>query len=218
MKQISAKTKIIVASIILIIVIGAAVIGTKGFNFDIRNKSSQVVKLYVEKQFEIEDVRQITNEVFGKQPVLIQKVEVYEDQIAITAKEITEEQKSSLIEKINEKYETELKVEDIDVENIPHTRLRDLVKPYIIPLLISTVAILIYIAIRFYKLGILKTVLKTAGIVALVETILFALIAITRFPVGRYTLPLVLFVYLVTMLIITINLENKLKGEKTKEE
>lgn len=218
MKQISAKTKKIVAIIILIIVVGVAVIGTKGFNFDIRNDKTQKIELYIEKPFEIEDVRPITNEVFGKQPVLIQKVEVYEDQIAITAKEITDDQKTNLINKINEKYETELKAEDINIQNIPHTKLRDIVKPYVLPLAISTIAILIYIGIRFYKLGVIKTVLKAGGTLVLVETLLFALMAITRFPIGRYTLPLVLFVYLVTLLGVTIKLENKLKIEKAKEE
>lgn len=217
MKQISAKTKIIVAIIILIIVVGAAVIGTKGFNFDLRNQASQMAKIYIKSQFEIEDMRQITNEVFGKEPVLIQKVEVYEDQVAIITKEITDEQKTSLTEKINEKYELDLKSEDIEIQNIPHTRLRDLIKPYILPLIISTIAILLYTTIRFHKLGICKTILRTGGIVLLTEIILFALIAITRFPVGRYTLPLVLFTYLITMLIVTIELENKLNDKNVKE-
>ena len=217
MKQISAKSKIVVAIIILVIVIGAAIVGTKGFNFDIRSQASQKVELYLEKSFEISDIKQITNEVFGNQPVLIQKVEVYGDQVSITSKEITDEQKQSLVEKINEKYETELKAEDIDVESIPHTKLRDIAKPYVLPLIISTVAILVYIGIRFYKLGIMKTILKVSGIVVLAETILLALIAITRFPIGRYTLPLILFVYLVTMLGITIKLENKLKNDNTEE-
>ena len=53
MKQISAKSKILVAIIILIIVVGAAIVGTKGFNFDIRNEASQKVELYLKKSFEI---------------------------------------------------------------------------------------------------------------------------------------------------------------------
>ena len=218
MKQLSAKTKIVSLIIILIIVVGVAVTIIKGFNFDIRNQQSQMVQVYLGKQSDLKDLRTITNEVFGKQPVLIQKVEVFEDQVAFTSKEITDEQKTNLVNKINEKYETEIKAEEITTENIPHTKLRDIVKPYILPFVISTVAILIYMATRFYKLGILKTLLKTAGIVTLVELVLFNLMAITRFPIGRYTLPLVLFTYLVTMLGITIDLENKLKNESEKEE
>lgn len=212
MKQISTKSKILVAIIILVIVIGAAIVGTKGFNFDIRNQASQRIELYIEKPFEVSDIKQITDEVLGKKSVLIQKVEVYEDQISITAKEITDEQKTNIVNKINEKYETELKAEDIDVKNIPHTKLRDIVKPYVLPLLISTIVILIYIGIRFHSIGIIKTILKVGGISVLTELVLVALMAITRFPIGRYTLPLVLFVYLVTILTTTIRLENNLNN------
>lgn len=217
MKQLLAKSKIMCAIIILIIIIGAAVIGTKGFNFDIRNMASQEIKLYIGKKFEIEEIKPITNEVFGKEEVSIQKVEVYEDEISITAREITDEQKTNIVDKVNEKYETELKAEDININNIPHTKFRDIVKPYIIPLIISTVIILIYIGIRFYKLGVIKTILKVGGIEVLAELILFALIAITRFPIGRYTLPIVLFIYLVTMLGVTMNLEHNLKSIKKEE-
>ena len=217
MKQLSEKRKIIGAIIILIIVIGAAIVGTIGFNFDLRNHSSQMIELYIGKSFEISDIKQITDEVFGNQAVLIQKVEIYEDEVGITTKEITDEQKSNIVEKINEKYETELKADDIDVKSIPHTKLRDTIKPYIIPLVLSTAVVLVYIGIRFYKLGLIKTLLKVGGITVITELVLFALMAITRFPIGRYTLPLVLFVYLITILVITINLENKLKEKILKE-
>lgn len=217
MKQISTKSKILVVIITLVIVIGAVIVGIKGFNFDIRSQASQKIELYIEKSFEISDIKQITDEVLKNQSVLIQKVEVYEDQVSITAKEITDEQKSNIVDKINEKYGTELKAEDIDVKNIPHTKFRDIVNPYILPLVISTGVILIYIGIRFHSIGIFKTILKVVVIVALAEAILFALMAITRFPIGRYTLPLVLFVYLVSILGITIKLENILKTNKAEE-
>ena len=217
MKQISAKSKIMVAIIILIIVIGAAVVGTQGFNFELRNQKSQMVELKIGKEFEISDIKQITNEIFENEQVLIQKVEVYEDSVAITAKEISDDQKSKLVEKINEKYETELKAEDIDTKNIPHTKLRDIVKPYILPLVISTVIILAYSGIRFSKLGIIKSLFKIGGIEVLAELLLFSIMAISRFPIGRYTLPLVLFVYLVTMLGITLKLEKQLKDKKEEE-
>ena len=217
MKQISAKSKIMVAIIILIIVIGAAVVGTQGFSFDLKNQTSQMIELKIGKEFEISDIQQIASEVLENEQVLIQKVEVYEDSVAITAKQISDDQKSKLVEKINEKYETKLKAEDIDIKNIPHTKLRDMVKPYILPLVISTVIILAYSGIRFSKLGIIKTILKIGGIEVLAELLLFSIMAISRFPIGRYALPLVLFVYLVTMLGITLKLEKQLSDKKEEE-
>ncbi len=51
--------------------------------------------------FKTEDVKQITNEVFDNQPVKIQAIEVYKDAISITTTEISEEQKTNLVNKFH---------------------------------------------------------------------------------------------------------------------
>ena len=97
---------------------------------------------------------------------------------------------------------------------MPHMHFRDIIKPYILPLIISTAIILMYMGARYYKLGIIKSMLRTGAILVLAEVTLFALMAITRIPIGRYTLPLVLFVYLITMIGITSKFEKELKAKK----
>ena len=89
MKKITNKQKILIAIIALIIIVGAVIIATIGLNFDFRLQESKKIELYLETEFEIKDIKDITNEVFGNEPVMIQKVEVYEDSVSITAKEIT---------------------------------------------------------------------------------------------------------------------------------
>ena len=215
MKQI--KKIILCIIIILIIVAGAVMVGLKGFNIELKDQDTQTMELYIKDKFNVDDIRQITNEVLGDAPVVIQKVEVYEESVLITAKEISDEQKENIINKVNEKYELEIKAEDITVKDVPHMRLIDIVKPYILPLIISTLIILVYIGIRYHKIGTIKSILKTGVIAIIAELILFALIAITRLPIGRYTLPLVLFVYLVTMIGITSHLEKRLKEKKLEE-
>ena len=217
MKQLITKNKILGLLAIIIIIAGAIVVGIKGFNFDLNNDTTQTVELYIENEFDVSDIKNITNDVFGSNKVLIQKVEVYEDSVQITAKEITDEQKNNLVQKINEKYNLELKAEDITIKDVPHINLKEIVKPYILPLIVATIIILIYIGIRYHKLGVLKSILKTGGIAVIAQLVLFSLIAITRFPVGRYTLPLVLFVYLISMIGITSHLEKKLKEKKEEE-
>ena len=96
-------------------------------------------------------------------------------------------------------------------------RIRDLVKPYITSFAISTVLILAYIAIRYRKLGFVKTMLKSLLIIVVGQVVLFSLIAITRIPVGRLTIPMVLVVYVCTLLGITKCLEKKLKLKKEEE-
>ena len=51
--------------------------------------------------------------------------------------------------KINEKYEIENKVEDIQVENNSKLRGRDLIMPYKWPILVSIIVVLIYATIMY---------------------------------------------------------------------
>ena len=210
MKNISKKTKIIAFLTAALIIAGIIVIFTIGLNFELKYQSAKYTQLYLGKEFEISDIEKITNEVFQDQEVMIQKVEVFEETVGITTKDITDEQKSNLVTKINEKYETELDAANIEVTNIPHTRGRDIIKPYVIPFIVATIIILIYMGIRFYKLGILKTILKTVLFLVITQAVLLSVIAIIRIPIGKLTIPLVLVVYVLTLGIITINFEKHL--------
>lgn len=214
MKNISKKTKILSIIILLIIIAGIIVIATKGFNFDLKYEQSQKVELYIAKEFEINDIKAITDEVMGEKQVIIQKVEVFEDTVSITAKEITEEEKNNLITKINEKYGTELSADTIQIENISHTKGMDIMTPYIAPFTIATIIILIYMAIRYYKLGSIKIISKTIGMNIVTQAVLISIIAITRIPFGRLTIPMVIAVYLLTMIGLTTRFEKNLLNNK----
>ena len=185
-------------------------LAVKGFYFDLKYQDSKRIILSVGQSFNIVDIKEITNEIFGSEPVMIQKVEVFEDAVSITTKDITDEQKNNLINKINEKYGTETKSEDVELSTISHTRGRDLIKPYIVPIAISTIIILIYMMIRYHKLGSIKVLAQTIGLVLYTQIILFSAIAITRIPVGRLTIPMVLTVYILTLVGATTKFENKL--------
>ena len=211
-KKMKNKTKIIAVIIAIIIIAGIIVTLTVGLNFDLRYQEAKKVELYIAQEFEISDIKSITDEVLPNQKVIIQKVEVYEDSVSIISKDITDEQKTQLVEKINEKYGTELSADSIETVTIPHTRGRDIIKPYILPLIISTVIILVYMAIRYHKLGVIKVLLKTIFATIVVELILLSLIAICRIPVGRLTIPMVLTVYLLTLVGITTRFEKQLKN------
>lgn len=207
MKQ--KNTIILTVLIAIILIVGAIVIATKGLAFELKYQDSQKVELNIGKEFKTEDVKQITNEIFDNQPVKIQAIEVYKDAISITTTEISEEQKTNLVNKINEKYETELKSEDIKIESIPHTRGRDIIKPYITPFIIITIIILVYLMIRYYKLNSLKVLIESIGIIALSQMVLLGIMAITRMPIGEFTIPMVLLVYMISTYICTAKFENK---------
>ena len=158
MKEITRKQKITMIILAIIIIAGLGITFTLGFNFDLRMQETKKVELYLENSFEIADIKNITNEVFPNQEVMIQKVEVYEDTVSIITKEITEEQKQTLINKINEKYGIELTADSTEIVTIPHTRGRDLLKPYVMTFSIATIIILAYMMIRYRKLNLLNVV------------------------------------------------------------
>ena len=93
-----------------------------------------------------------------------------------------------------------------------------MVKQYIIPFIISSAIIAVYLIIRYRKLGIIKVLLKTVGIVVLAQLELLSIMAITRIPIGRITIPLIITVYMLTLLGITTRFENTLQEIKEKEE
>lgn len=218
MKEISQKTKIVALLVAIIMIVGLIVTLTVGFNFDLKYQQAKKIQLYLEKNFEIADIKQITSEVLPNEKVMIQKVEVFEDTVSIIAKEISEEQRNNLVNKINEKYELELKADQIEITTIPHTRGRDIIKPYITPFLIATILILVYMAVRYYKLGMIKTILKTGLTVVLAQAVLASVVVITRIPIGRLTIPLVLIVYVLSLLGMTSCLEKELSQKKEEEE
>ena len=216
-QKMTKKSKIIIAIIALIIIIGIIITATVGLNFDLRYQESKKIELYLESDFNISDIKQITDEVMPGENVIIQKVEVYEDTVSITAKDITDEQKQSLIDKVNEKYGTELSADSIEVKTIPNTRGRDIIKPYILPFTIATLIILVYMAVRYRKLGVIKTLLKTVVVSVVAQATLLSVMAITRIPIGFITIPLVITVYLLTLIGITSYFEKQLTN-KNKEE
>lgn len=218
MKKSNNKIKVIVLLIAVIIIAGIAVTLTLGFNFDLKYQDTKKIELYLNKDFTIQDIKQITNDVMPNQPVIIQKVEVFEDTVSIIAKDINDEQKNNIVTKINEKYQTELSADETKIETIPNTRGRDIIKPYIMPFVIATIIILLYISIRYYKLGIIKSILRSVVLLVIAQVILFSLIAITRIPIGRLTIPMVLIVYMLTLLGTTTFFENKLTKIKKEEE
>ena len=206
--------KILILLMILIIIAGILMIIFKGFNFDLKYQDTKQIEFGLDKQFSISDIKAITDEVLNNEPVLIRKVEVYEDAVNITAREITDEQKANIITKVNEKYGTDLNADEIEIATVAHTKGRDIIIPYVVPFIIATIIILIYMMIKYYKLNSGKVLLKTIGIIILTQVLLFSIMAITRIPIGRLTIPLVLTVYMLTLVCYTTKLENQLKTKK----
>lgn len=216
MKQ--KSTKILAILIAIILILGTIMIFTKGLAFELKYQDSKKIEINLGKEFNEKEIKEITKEVFGNQPVMIQAIEVYKDAISITTTEITEEQKTEIVTKINEKYGVELKAEDITIEEIAHTRGRDIIKPYIQPFAISTIIILVYLIIRYNKLNLLEILTQSIGIIVLTQFVLLSIIAITRMSIGTLTMPVVLIVYTFSTYICTTKFDKDLEKIAVKKE
>lgn len=225
MKQISRKTKILSVILVLIVIAGVIVAAVKGFNVEKRYRANQQMTIYIGEEIELEKVKTILNETFGKNIATVQYVDIYKDIIQINAKQITGEQKKTVVEKINNIYSNNVQndedntenqtevvnIDEVQVITISNIRIRDFMKPYVISLIIVTILLLIYVGIRFYKIGIFNSILKTGGILLICQAVLISLMAIVRLPIGRLTPAMILVVYMLSVIYITRKLENNIK-------
>lgn len=212
--------KIVYAVLAVIIIIGIIVIATVGFNVDVIYSNHREVKVYVGKDYDINEVNQIVNEVIPDEKIIINNVEKFNDSFVIKAKKISDEQVENLKQKISEKYEIseENKNNMITVSDVGSLRIRDLIRPYVVPVIIATAIVLVYMAIRYKKLGIVKIVLQEVIFLAVAGVLLLSIIAITRCPVNRLFIPAGLTVYILTILATNLQFTNQLENIKDKEE
>ena len=201
MKQITEKNKKICAFILIALIIMAGIIVTIvfGFNKELKYQQSQSVEVYVEQKVDRGKIKEIANEVLGRNN-MVQTIEIYQDMVSIRAKNISEEQKNDIVNKIKENYEFEQTAEDTTINTIAETRIRDMYKKYVLPIIIAEVLVLIYMVIRYYKNGIIKVAMSTIFVPVIGELVLLSIIAITRIPLGRLTPILVIAVYIISLL------------------
>lgn len=217
MSKIMKNKMIIYIVIALIILVGIASIFAFKLNYTLMYNEHTTIKVYLGKAYNLEDIKQIVEETLGKQETIYQEIETFGDSLAITVKDVTDEQVSNLESKLKEKYDIESTEQILQTNKIGHLRAKDIVKPYIVPVLIATIIVLVYIAIRYIKLGIFKTVCTLLLRLVVSEALLLSIIAIFRMPIGIYTMPIAILLYLGVILFTTISYENKLANKIANE-
>lgn len=208
MKEIMKNKKVLYIFMVAIILIGVISIFVLRLNFSLMYSEHTQIEAYIGKRYELEDIEKITQEVFGKQEIRYQEIESFHDAIAISLKEASEEQIKTLETKLKEKYEIDSEAQIIQTSNIPHLRGRDILKPYIIPMLIATIVILIYVGIRYRALGLFKTIFTLLLRMIISEALLLSIIGIARIPIGVYTMPFAILLYIAVVMYTVIKYEN----------
>ena len=207
MEKRKKKSLIILAIMIAIIIVGAIIAFTKGFQFELLYQGGKRIE---------KDIENIAKEVLGNESK-VQTVEIYKQSASIFAKDMTEEQRDTIITKINEKYGLALESSASDIIEVPHTRLIDIISPCIFPLIVATIIILIYIGIRYIKKTSVEILLETILVIAMAQAVLFSIMAITRIPIGELTIPMILTVYVLSNVFCTSKIETYIAKNKTEE-
>ncbi|MFQ8988173.1 MAG: hypothetical protein ACLR6T_05760, partial [Intestinibacter sp.] len=176
------KKKIIYGILIVIIIAGIVIVATQGLKADIIYSKNVKIDIYLGKDFENSDIKQIAQEVFGYDRIIVQKIELYGDMVSITIPDNNDENMDEKVEqlnsKINEKYELKNKVDDITVTHQPKIKLSSIFTPYIWPLAISALIILVYIIVRYRKIGIFRTIAFYAVTILASEAVYLSTLAI----------------------------------------
>ena len=205
--------KVIQILLICLIIAGTIVTATVGFNVGLKYSEHDEISINVGSKFNVADIKATAKEVFGNSNVLVQQVELYKDMVQITVKEATEEQITTLNDKINEKYKIENQLTDIKVVHTPNVRLRNIIKPYILPISIVSIITIVFAMIVFRKLGALKVAYEVAISIVAPQVILASLYAVTRIPINRLTSIIAIIIFIISLVLPMVKL-NKVKEEK----
>lgn len=206
----SKKSKIL--CVILAVIFIAAIVSTaiRGLKVNISYAEGTTIVFNLGKQYETKDIKNIAKEVWNDNAILVQKVEVYNESVAVKVPNFSEEQLNNFIRKINEKYELELTNTDITILYNANEQLRDIIKPYVIPLIISTALIVVYYSIRFKGIKeILELLLTLIG----VEGIIYSIYALFMLPIDIITMPIVMLAYAGVVIYVTLKKETKKNRE-----
>mgnify|MGYP004671665333 FL=1 len=95
---------------IIVVIIGIIVVALKGFNVNFKSREHKAITIPINTDFNINDIQSIADEMFGKNTCYLEKAGIYNDEVIINVKDITEEQIESLKNKVNEKYEIKQKI------------------------------------------------------------------------------------------------------------
>ena len=203
------KAKILCIIIAIIIIAGAIVIGVKGFNIELIYTNRQEIVITNNTGLNLNEIKEIAESVLENKKVKVQKNQKFENSAIIISKEISEEEKENIVNKVNEKYSADISKDDVNIINVANTRIRDILKPYILPGIITFIIIVLYFLIVYNKIGIKKVLLTGIFTPIIVELLYYSIIGITRIPFGRITNSIAIGLYIASIGAITVLFQNE---------
>lgn len=206
--------------ILILIIIGAIVCKVKGFNIDMEYQTRQQIIIDNYTELNTKRIEEIAKEVLAGKKVKVQEVSYFGNSIEITSNEITEEEKQNIINKVNEEFTLDISNDSTKIYDIPNTRIRDILKPYITPATISFAVILLYFIIMYHKIGFKQVLLNSICVPVAAELVYYSLIAIFQIPFGKISNAIALGIYVLSIMYINnmfLEKKEQLPKETTKK-
>ena len=212
--------KVGLLALVLLVIAGLVVVLLKGFNVSLMSRQHESLDIVLAQSFEMKDMKEICNKVFGNKKYVVRTIEVFSDAVNINVESATDEEKQNLITEINNKYGLNLTTENITVRVNSNVRIRDMVIPYVLPGFVSMVLITIYLIIRFRKLNAFKMLGSVYGFILITLAVIASIVAIARIPFSSLIVNLMAVSCIVELVIANAYLEknyNKLAFENAKK-
>ena len=205
--------KLILLILLIIIIAGIVTISTKGMNYGLNYGENTMIETYLDTKIENAEIKNIVTETFGKKNS-IRTIEDLDSYLLITVESANEEQINTLVTKINEKYNLDMTVEDLEILNNPKMSFKDLINPYLIPTIIASLIIIIYFVIKYRRLGIVN-ILKNALLVIIgIQLAYISIYAITRIPVNELTMPISAILFILSFIVLIEKYEGDINSGK----
>ncbi len=161
------------------------VIAFNKFEFNVNYSKNVRLELDLGGSFAIGDIINITSEVYKDEVAIVRSAGNYGETVAITVKDSTDEQNEQLINKVNEKFETNYTVDDLKIYYNSNIKGTDTIKPYVLSSAIAGVLILAFFGIRYRKLGLIKILASVIGTVIGTVILYLALTSIFKMEINE---------------------------------
>ena len=213
--ELKGSKKIILLGIILLIVAGIVVVALKGFKVSLTLQKHESLNIVVGKEITLKDAKEICEDVFGNKRFVVKHLDRFEDAINVRVESITNEEKADLVKKINEKYEVNIEAANVAVKFNSNIRIRDILKLYFKPVVISAVLIIAFVIVRFRNSNPVKILGNAALKILVTEGVIASVISITRIPLSAFIIN-VMAVVAVVELVLVLESANKKTVEEVK--
>lgn len=186
------KKKILYGLVALIILAGIIMYFVHGFNIGNVYGANTKLGLYIEKGINLDEIKTIANESFNGKDAIYQDVEYFGEMVLITLPPVSDEEINTFLSKINEKYSLEYTKDDLGLITMPAMSFFEVVQPYIVPILVTIAISIVYFAIRYNLLGIVKMIIKPICAILAVELIILSIYLIANITIDMSIVPVML--------------------------